>query len=161
LRDSAPRGGLLHDLQFVAQPLDLRLACHAAATEIVEFAAQRLVAGAHVGQRAAQADVVGFFLLQCAQRLVDRVDQLAEGILEVVEGADLAAGVDQKVAENLVFAPIEEPISAQLSTWRSSPLGPLPGVMVGAFSAAAATGPPLRVKNSDSELTRLTPHHCA
>ena len=48
--------------------------------------------------------------------------------------------------------------AAQLSTGRSSPLGPLPGVMVGAFSAVATAAPPLRVKNSDNELMDASPY---
>src|SRR6185312_10124669 len=44
-----------------------------------------------------------FFLLERAQRGVERGDQLVEGALEVVELADLAPGIAQQVAQGLVF----------------------------------------------------------
>ena len=93
LGDFGATRSLLHGFQFVAKPLDLGLACCAAVAEVIEFAAQGLVARADVGQR--RPKLSDFFLLQRPQRLVDGIDQLAEGILEVVQRADLAAGVDQ------------------------------------------------------------------
>src|SRR5664279_818074 len=69
----------------------------------VEFGAQRLVGRARLVEHAGEAQRLRLFLLKCAQRAVERRDELVEGFLELVEFADLAAGIGQEVAQNLVF----------------------------------------------------------
>jgi len=61
------------------------------------------VADAKLRQRVAQADILGFLLFQRLQRRADGLDQVAEGVLEVVERADPTIGIDQQVAQRLVF----------------------------------------------------------
>src|SRR5262249_539011 len=55
------------------------------------------------GQHARQAQGLRFFLFERAQRAVERGYQLVECRFEIIEFADLAAGVGQEVAQNLVF----------------------------------------------------------
>ena len=104
LGDLGAAGLLLDDVELVAEPLTFGFMGRGALAEAVELGAQRLVALAHLVEGAAQADVFGLFLLEGAQRLADRVDQLAEGVLQVVERADPAAGIHKKLAENFVLA---------------------------------------------------------
>jgi hypothetical protein len=71
--------------------------------DLVEFGAQCLVGRARLVEHAGEAGGLRFFLLERTQRCVERLDDLVEGFLELVEFADLAAGVGQQVAQNLVF----------------------------------------------------------
>jgi hypothetical protein len=65
--------------------------------------AQRLVSGARFVEPAAEIERERLFLLERAQRRVERLHQLLEGLLEVVELADLAAGVAEEIAQGFVF----------------------------------------------------------
>lgn len=60
------------------------------------------MARAQLCQRVAQGDVVGLLLLQRLQRGVDGLDEVAEGLLEVVERREPTVGVEQEVAQRLV-----------------------------------------------------------
>jgi len=84
--------------------------------DLVEFAAQRLVSRARLVEHTGQAERLRLFLLERAQRRVERRDDLVEGFLEFVEFADLAAGVGQQVAQNFVSSPMREPTSEKFST---------------------------------------------
>jgi hypothetical protein len=66
------------------------------------LATRRVVPGANFGERVAQADIVGFFLLERSQRDADGLDEIAKGVLHVVERSDPAIGVDQQIAKGLV-----------------------------------------------------------
>src|SRR5262249_58074800 len=66
------------------------------------FVAQALVTAAEFCERIAQAEILGLFLLERAQRGADRLDEVPEGFLEIVERADTTIGIDQKVAQRLV-----------------------------------------------------------
>ena len=61
------------------------------------------MAGAKLRQRIAQADIVGFLLFQSQQRRADRLDEVAEGVFEIIECADPPVGIDQQVAQRLVL----------------------------------------------------------
>src|SRR5664280_2341883 len=69
----------------------------------VEFGAQRLVGRARLVEHAGEAQRLRLFLLERAQRAVERRDDLFEGFLELVEFADLAAGIAQQITQRLVF----------------------------------------------------------
>jgi hypothetical protein len=99
-------GCLLRQLQCLAQRLVVSPQFRRPLFGRVEIGAHRFVICAELGERVAQAGVVGLFLLQRVQRGADGPDELAEGILDVVERGDLTAGVDQQVAQRLV-APAE------------------------------------------------------
>ena len=60
------------------------------------------MARAQLCQRVAQGDVVGLLLLQRLQRGVDGLDEIAEGLFEVVERREPTVGVEQEVAQRLV-----------------------------------------------------------
>ena len=62
-----------------------------------------LVTGAKLCQRSAQADIVGLLLFQRLQRRADGLDEVAEGIFEIIERADPTVGIDQQVAQRLVL----------------------------------------------------------
>src|SRR5262245_14325807 len=55
---------------------------------LAQFGAHALLAGAKLRQRIAQADIVALFLFQRLQRRADGLDQVAEGIFEIIERAD-------------------------------------------------------------------------
>src|SRR5262249_14351952 len=98
-----PARGLLRQRQFPAQLLAHAFQFRRPLFERAEFGAHALVAGAKLRQRVAQADIVGFLLFQRLQRGADGLDQVAEGVLEVVERADPTIGIDQQVAQRLVL----------------------------------------------------------
>jgi hypothetical protein len=62
----------------------------------------RFVARAKPGERAAQADIVGYFLLQRPQHGADGLDDVAEGIFDIVERSDPTAGVGQQIPQRLI-----------------------------------------------------------
>ena len=98
-----PARGLLRQRQFPAQLLAHAFQFGRPLFERAEFGAHALVAGAKLRQRVAQANIVGFLLFQRLQRRADGLDQVAEGVFEVVERADPAIGIDQQVAQRLVL----------------------------------------------------------
>ena len=57
-----------------------------------------------LGQRGAQARIVEFRLFERAEQVVQRIDQLAEGLLQFVERAELQPGVDQQISQRFVIA---------------------------------------------------------
>ena len=57
-----------------------------------------------LGQRGAQARIVEFRLFERAEQVVQRIDQLAEGFLQFVEGAELQSGIDQQMSQRFVVA---------------------------------------------------------
>ena len=63
---------------------------------------QALVSAPKFCERIAQAEILGLLLLERVQRRADRLDEIAEGFLKVVERADTTVGIDQKVAQRLV-----------------------------------------------------------
>ena len=71
--------------------------------DLVEFGAQCLVGRARLVEHAGEAGGLRFFLLERTQRCVERLDDLVEGFLELVEFADLAAGIAQQITQRLVF----------------------------------------------------------
>ncbi len=89
--------------EIFLQPFGFRFQRGRLALDLVEFGAQRLVRGARLVQHAGEADRLRFFLLERTQRGVERGDQFVEGLLEIVELADLAAGIGQQAAQFLVF----------------------------------------------------------
>ena len=98
-----PARGLLHQRQFPPQLLARAFQFRRPLFEHTEFAAHGLVTGAKLCQRSAQADIVGLFLFQRVQRRADGLDEVAEGVFEVVERADTTVGIDQQVAQRLVL----------------------------------------------------------
>ena len=93
---------VLQHRQFPAQARVVALQLRRLPAERLEFAAQRVLAGANIRERVAQAGIVGLFLLQRPQRLTDRADELLERALELVERTHVMSGVDQQVAQRLV-----------------------------------------------------------
>src|SRR6187397_2182854 len=94
---------LTRKLKVLAQLFDFGLKRGCFPVNLVELGAQGLVGRAGLGQHARQAQGLRFFLFKRAQRAVERRHQLVEGRLEVIEFADLAPGVGQEVAQDLVF----------------------------------------------------------
>ena len=72
--------------------------------ELGNLVAQLAVSGARVVEHRLQTDLFGFFGFEGAQRLAHRIDQLADGILDTVELADLGIGVEQQVAQRFILA---------------------------------------------------------
>ena len=72
--------------------------------QLGDFVAQFAVSGARIVEHRLQADLFGFLGFECAQRLADRVNQLADSILDGVELADLGVGVEQEIAQGFVIA---------------------------------------------------------
>jgi hypothetical protein len=98
-----PAVGFARQLEILAQLFGLGFERRRLAFDLVEFGAQRFIGRARLLQHAGQAERLRFFPFQCAQRAIERRDDLVEGFLEFVELADLAAGVGQQVAQDLVF----------------------------------------------------------
>jgi hypothetical protein len=94
---------LARKLEVFAQALDFGLERGGLLFDLVEFGAQRLVRRAAFVEHALEAEAQRLFLLERAQRVVERNDDLVEGKLEIVELADLAAGVGKKMTQGLVF----------------------------------------------------------
>ena len=88
--------GLAREFEVFAQLLHLGLQRGRALFHLVEFGAQRVVGGARLVEHAGQAQRLGFFLFERAQRRVERRDDLLEGVLEFVEFSNLAPGVGQQ-----------------------------------------------------------------
>src|SRR6185312_7839981 len=76
-----------------------------------DFVAQLPVCRARVVQDRLEADLFRLFGFKSAQRLAHGIDEPADGVLYRVELANLGIGVEQKVAQRLVF-------SAKLDTQR-------------------------------------------
>jgi hypothetical protein len=55
--------------------------------------------------------VCDFFLLRRAQRRIERLSQFVKSFFEVVELANLAAGIGREVVEYLVFLAMSKPTS--------------------------------------------------
>ena len=72
--------------------------------EVADLVAQFAVGGACIVEHRLQADLFGLLSLEIAQRLADRIDQLADRGLDGVELADLVVGVEQEIAQRLVLA---------------------------------------------------------
>ena len=98
-----PARGLLRQRQFPAQLLARAFQFRRPLFERAEFAAHALMAAAKLRQRVAQAHIVGLFLFQRLQCGTDGLDQVAEGVFEVVERTDPTIGIDQQVAQRLVL----------------------------------------------------------
>jgi hypothetical protein len=97
LRLEAARG-LLRQAQVPAKLLARVRQFRRALFERAVVAVHGLVAGAKLGERVAQANIVGFFLLERIQRPADGLHEVAEGLLEIVERANAAIGIDQQIA---------------------------------------------------------------
>ena len=97
-----PARRLLRQGQFPPQVLARGFQIGRAFFEQAVFAAQALVSAAKFCERIAQAEILGLLLLERVQRRADRLDEIAEGFLKVVERADTTVGIDQKVAQRLV-----------------------------------------------------------
>ena len=97
LRLEAARG-LLRQAQLPAKLLARVRQFRRALFERAVVAAHGLVAGAKLGERVAQADIIGFFLLERMQRRANWLHEVAEGFLEIVERADATIGIDQQIA---------------------------------------------------------------
>src|ERR1700759_1076165 len=93
---------LLRRRDDVAQP-------HAFGVEVArllfgggEVVAQLTLLDARRIQDVLEAELLALRLLVSAQRLADRIDQLADRALDGLKLADLVLGVDQEVADGLV-----------------------------------------------------------
>ena len=95
--------GLLRQRQFAAQLFARAFQFRCPLLERAEFAAHALVAGAKLRQRIAQANIVALLVFQRLQRRADALDEVAEGIFEIIERADPTVGIDQQVAQRLVL----------------------------------------------------------
>ena len=98
-----PARGLLHQRQFPTQLLARAFQFRRSLFEHAEFAAHALVAGAKLRQRVAQAHIVALLVFQRLQRRADGLDQVVEGIFEIIERADPTVGINQQVAQRLVL----------------------------------------------------------
>ena len=70
--------------------------------KLQKIAMQLLVAQAQRRERAVQAGIVGLFLLQRREHAMQRLDELAEGVFELMDGAELLLRVEQEIAERFV-----------------------------------------------------------
>ena len=95
-------GGELRQCQFPAQRLVVARRFCRSLLKGLAVGTHRFVAHAKLDERVAQADIVGCFLLQCAQHRADRLYEVAEGIFDIVERSDPTAGVDQQVPHRLI-----------------------------------------------------------
>jgi hypothetical protein len=85
-------------------------------------------------------------LFQRLQRGADGLDEVAEGVFEVVERADPTVGIDQQVRSASFSSPTRAPMSANVGSLGSSAPGE-PGLAgVGTANAADVDAPPLRAR---------------
>ena len=94
---------LARQFEILAQLLHLALQRDRLLLDLIEFRAQRVVGGTRLGQHVRQAGRLRLFLFQRAQGIVERGDDLFEGVLQIVQFADLAAGVGEQIAQRLVL----------------------------------------------------------
>ncbi len=94
---------LPRQFEILAQPLVLGFEQGGLLLDGVELRAQCVGGSAGLLKLAIKAQVLGLFLLQRPQGIVEGVDDLLEGDLELVELIDLAARIEQQVAERLVL----------------------------------------------------------
>ena len=94
---------LLRDRQDVLQPDRFRLEGRGLLLRCAEIVAQLVVGDARVVQDALEAELLALAFLVGAQRLGDRIDQLADRALDDLEFADLVLGVQQEIADDLVL----------------------------------------------------------
>ncbi len=92
----------MHQRQFPAERLVVARQFRCLLFQRLEFGTHRFVVGAKLRKRVAQAEIVTVFLLQGLQRGANGLNQVAEGILDVVERGDPTVGVDQQVTQSLV-----------------------------------------------------------
>jgi hypothetical protein len=98
-----PARGLPRQFEVLAQPLVLGFEQGGLFLDRIELRAKRVGGGAALRKLAVEAQILRLFLLERPQRVIEGIDDLLEGDLELVELIDLAAGVEQEVAERLVF----------------------------------------------------------
>ena len=94
---------LARKVQLVAQPLILALERRGFLLDLAIFDLERLIGRPHLAEIAPQGNVLGLLDLERPQSLVRGLHDLDEGILEFIELVDLAASVDEEVAQGLVF----------------------------------------------------------
>ena len=112
----------------------------------VEFVAQLVIGDARGVERALQAELFALGLLVGAQRLADRIDQLADRALDDLELADLVLGVEQQIADRFVLlAKLRR--DRENSSWSSSmsAFSGAPRVAVRAVARLRASRPRTRV----------------
>ena len=82
--------------------------------------AHRFVARTKLGERAAQADIVGCFPLQRPQHGADGLEEVAEGIFDIVERSDPTAGVGQQVPHSRIVGADAGASSASVGSLHAS-----------------------------------------
>src|SRR6185312_754400 len=95
--------GLSRELEVAAQTRDLRIELRRLALDLIELAAQFVIGRALLVEPAGERHGLRFLGLERPQGRVEGQDKFVEGLLELVELADLAAGVGQKVTQHLVL----------------------------------------------------------
>src|SRR5262249_49400010 len=90
--------------QFLAKRLAVLFRKRWLLVQFGDFVAQLAVGGARSVQRGLETDLFGLLGFEGAKRLADRIDELANGILDGVELADLGIGIEQQITERLVLA---------------------------------------------------------
>ena len=94
---------LAGELEIAAQARGVRIELRRLALDLVELAAQFVIGRALLLEAAGERQGLRLLGLERAQGGIEGQDQPVEGLLEVVELADLAAGVGQEVAQHFVL----------------------------------------------------------
>jgi hypothetical protein len=132
---------LARQLEILAQLLGFAFERGGLAFYLIEFGAQRVIGGARFRQHAGQADGLRLFLLERAQRRVERLNDLVESLFELVEFANLAAGVAQKIAQGFVFfAHARADVGITFDNDRAAAAMAVPAVGVGAGTRRIPVG---------------------
>ena len=91
--------------QFLAKRLTFPFRKRCLLLQFGDFVAQLAIGGARSVQRGLETDLFGLLGFEGAKRLADRIDELANSILDGVELADLGIGIEQQqITERLVLA---------------------------------------------------------
>ena len=106
--------------------------------EVADLVAQLAVGGAGIVEHRLQADLLGLLGLEVAQRLADRIDQLADRGLDGVEFVDLALASSSRLRSASFSPPIWAPSAENNSSSSSSGLSACGCWLVRLFGAGRA-----------------------